>query len=166
VVEGIGKTDIGLGVLKDGVSFNNRFLGIEAAPKVWLPSKELNYRDEFVIDGFTTSVQRLTCLSRRIRKENTRGEEFYKANDDTRLPDPGTYIILDQGIMGTGEPEITATPCLREGVCGSAILLARTSRGNTLQNGAIAGFMHWCDLQSSYNIETPPLLCYCDSKER
>lgn len=115
VVERICKTHIGLGVLKDGVSFNNRFLGIEAAPKVWLPSKELNCLDEFVIDGFTTSVQRLTCLGRQIRKENTRGEEFYKANDDTRLPDPGIYIILDQGIIGTGEPEIRATPGLREG---------------------------------------------------
>lgn len=164
VVERIGNIDIGLGKLKEGISFNNRFLGIEAAPKTFLHSSSLQYRDEFVIDGFTTSVQRLSCLGRRVRKEFARTEDLYKPNNDTELPGPGTYVVLNQGIMATGEPEMSGFPRVREGACGSALLLAMSGGANVIEKGVIAGFMYWSDLQSVYNNDTPPpLLCYCDT---
>jgi hypothetical protein len=168
VTERIGDTDIGLAALKDGVAFNNQILGLDAAAKVLLPSNKLKYRDEFVVDGFTTSVQRLVCLGRRIRRANTRTEDLYRAGKDAELPAPGNYIILEQGIMATGEPEMRGTPRLREGVCGSALLRVQMANGeDVIQKGEIAGFMHWCDLQSVYNTEDPPpLLCYCDATDK
>lgn len=167
VSERIGNTDIGLATLKDGVAFNNRFLGIDAAAEVLISSDKLKYRDQFVVDGFTTSVQRLVCLGSRIRKANARTEDLHKPNGDAELPAPGTYVILQQGIMATGEPEMRGTLRIREGVCGSALLRVLTANGEDVTDrGEIAGFMRWCDLQSTYNTEDPPpLLCYCDSTD-
>jgi len=167
VSERIGNTDIGLAIFKNGITFNNRFLGVDAAAKVLIPSVKVKYRDEFVIDGFTTSVQRLVCLGRRIRKENARVEDLLQVNKDVELPAPGKYIVLEQGIMATGEPELRGSLRLREGVCGSALLRVQTANGDdVIHKGEIAGFMHWCDLQSVYNNQDPPsLLCYCDATD-
>jgi hypothetical protein len=166
VFERISNTDIGLATLKDGIAFNNRFLGVDATAKVLISSDKLEYRDQFIVDGFTTSVQRLACEGSRLRKENTRTEDLYRNNTNAELPAPGQYIILHQGIMGTGEPEIRGGPRLREGVCGSALLRVRTAGEDVMDRGEIAGFMHWCDLQSVYNTQDPPpLLCYCESAD-
>ena len=83
------------------------------------------------------------------------------------LTGPGKYIVLEQGIMATGEPEIKGLPRLRESVCGSALLRVRTRDDeDVMEKGQIAGFMHWCDLQSVYNTEAPPpLFCYCDAAD-
>lgn len=165
VAERISKTDVGLAALREGVVFNNRFLGLDATAKVLVPSNQLKYRDEFFMDGFTTSVQRLTCLGRRIRKAAARTEDLFRADEDTELPASGTYIVLNQGIMATGELDIRGTPRLRECVCGSAPLrVGKTNGEDVMERGEIAGFMHWCDLQIVYNTEVPPpLLCYCES---
>jgi hypothetical protein len=168
VAERIGKTDIGLAALKNGITFNNRFPGLDSATaKVLIPSKDIKYRDEFVVDGFTTSVQRLICHGRRIQKLNPRTEGLYRASEAAELPGPGAYIVLEQGIMATGEPEMRGTPRIREGVCGSALLRVQKANGeDVLQKGEISGFMHWRDLQSVYDTQDPPpLLCYCDSTD-
>ena len=129
VAERISNTDIGLAALREGVVFNNRFLDLDATAKVLVPSNQLRYRDEFVVHGFNTSVQRLTCLGRRIRKAAARTEDLFRADEDTELPASKTYIVLNQGIMATGESEIRGTPRLREGVCGSALLRVGKANG-------------------------------------
>jgi hypothetical protein len=167
VCERISDTDIGLAAIKAGITFNNRFLGVDAAAKTLIPREIVKYRDEFVVDGFTTSVQRLICLGSRVRKADARTEDLLQVHQGVELPAPGKYIVLEQGIYATGEPEMRGTPRLREGVCGSALLRVQTANGDDVtQKGEIAGFMHCCDLQSTYNGQDPPtLLCYCDATD-
>ncbi len=165
VSERVSSTDIGLAVLREGVILNNRFLGLDASAKLLIPGEKVKSRDEFVVDGFTTSVQRLVCFGRRIRKENASVEDLHRVHPNVELPSPGKCIVFEQGIMATGEPELRRSPRLREGVCGSALLRAQTTTGeDVMHNGEIAGFMHWCDLQSADNPQDPPpLLCFCES---
>ena len=125
--------------------------------------------DEFVIDSFTTGLQRLICLGVRTRTPNMREKDLIGKPGE--LPEPGTYIRLIQGIYALSSPEITAKPHIRNGVCGAALL--RISKGSekktdqvlqarTLSEGGIGGFMHWADLQSK---TTEKLLCYSDATD-
>ena len=130
IQERIGKTDIGLVKLQKNIKFNNRFLGIDTTPKAFIPISKVNYKDEFVIDGFTTSVQRLTCFGTRVRKCDARTEDLYQASSNVELPSTGRYVLLNQGIYATGCPEIKGTPRIREGVCGSALLRVDNAKGD------------------------------------
>ena len=115
IAERINKIDIGLVALKNGITFNNRFLGLDSATaKVLIPSKDVKYPDKFVVDSFTTSVQCLICHSRRIRKLNLRTERLYRASEGTKLPGLVAYIVVEQGIIATSESEIRGTPQIQE----------------------------------------------------
>jgi hypothetical protein len=162
VAERISLTDIGLAKLKDGVSFSNRFLDLPTSAKKLLPFKEVGVMDDFLFDSFVTGRQRMKCLGKRILTKGGAKEVLKGKPED--LPGPGKYIILRQGIYATNSPKIHGYPRAREGVCGSALVRAKKTaeKGDRLEMGEVAGFMHWSDLQLKYDI-TGNLMCFADS---
>jgi hypothetical protein len=162
VEQRIGTTDIGLAKLKEGVVFQNRFLDIPTTAQSLLSSNDIEIGDDFLLDSFVTGRQRLRCLGKHIKIEGDR--EVLKGPQNS-LPGPGTYIRLRQGIYASGSPEIHGVPKIRAGVCGSAIVRVKKAgkAGETvLQNGEVAGFMHWSDLQHKYDTGGS-LLCFADA---
>ncbi|KAI9784967.1 MAG: hypothetical protein M1839_001163 [Geoglossum umbratile] len=162
VIERIGSTDIGLAKLKDGVSFSNQFLDLPTSAKKLLPFDEVGIMDDFLFDSFVTGRQRIKCLGKRIIMEG-KSKAVLKGNPDG-LPEPRRYTELRQGIYATNSPEIHGHPKVREGVCGSALVRSKRAAdgSNRLEEGEVAGFMHWSDLQLKYDV-SGNLMCFADS---
>jgi hypothetical protein len=161
VVERIGTTDIGLVELKDGVSISNRFLDLPTSAKKFLPQRDVGMMDDFLVDSYVTGRQRLRCLGKRIVTEGAK--EVLKGKPED-LPGPGKCIVLRQGVYATNSPKIHASPKIREGICGSALVRAKraANKGDMLEFGEVAGFMHWSDLQFKYDI-SGNVMCFADS---
>ncbi|KAI9771651.1 MAG: hypothetical protein M1840_001866 [Geoglossum simile] len=162
VIERIGFTDIGLAKLKDGVSFSNQFLDLPTSAKKLLPLDEVGVMDDFLFDSFVTGRQRVKCLGKRILMKG-KSKAVLKGKPDD-LPGPGKYIDLRQGVYATNSPEIHGYPKVREGVCGSALVRSKraTDGSDRLEEGEVAGFMHWSDLQLKYYV-SGNLMCFADS---
>jgi hypothetical protein len=166
VTERIRDSDIGLATLN--ANFNNRFIDISGAAKKLLPTDDIKYGDQFLIDSFVAGKQKLAFHGVKLVFENSK--ENFLRGDSKLLPGPGKYVALVQGVFATSEPEIMGTPVIRDGVCGSAVVRLNKRSGKhktktTLSpagagaetevmgvqaetEGEIAGFMHWSDLQT------------------
>ena len=162
VIERIGSTDIGLAKLKDGVSFSNQFLDLPTSAKRLLPLGEVGVMDDFLFDSFVTGRQRIKCLGKRILVKG--GSKAVLKGKPEDLQGPGKYISLQQGVYATNSPEIHGYPKVREGVCGSALVRARRAADDNdrLEEGEVAGFMHWSDLQLKYDV-SGNFMCFADS---
>lgn len=137
-------------------------MDIEAKPRRLLASKDIRYRDRFLVDSFVTGVKSLLCLGvRKPTKENTDFKAF-TAPDLSR-----SYVSVRQGIFATNAAEITGSPKIRDGICGSA--LVRLSTGTTNQDvlaqGEIGGFMVWSNIQNSNN-DQGRLMCFCEATDQ
>lgn len=109
---------------------NPRFLDINTAAKVLIPSSQVKLMDQFYIDSFVTGRQFFSCVGCRVLR--ARGQ----------TPD-GEYITMHQGIYATNNPEILGSPELRSGICGSALVRMRRARekSNCLDDGEVCGIM-------------------------
>ena len=166
VAERFKTSDIGFAVLAPGVEFSNRFLDINGEAKVLIPFENIKIGDEFVIDGYVTGRQLLKCLGARVRTKdpNAREKDFRIPNESKhKLPPPGQYVALVQGIYATSAPVIKSGPMIREGVCGSAIIRSRhIGEGDMLARGEVAGFMQYSDLRPK-SVGEGQLLCFCEA---
>lgn len=109
---------------------NPRFLDINTAAKVLIPSSQVKLMDQFYIDSFVTGRQFFSCVGCRVLR--ARGQ----------TPDD-EYITMHQGIYATNNPEILGSPELRSGICGSALVRMRRARekSNCLDDGEVCGIM-------------------------
>jgi hypothetical protein len=159
-----------LAELLPSIEFRNEFMEIDARPKKFLPLEKLQIGDHFMIDSFVTGKQRLACVGVRLlmeRRERARGHPHLIGPESLLPPDENLYIALRQGIYATNEPMIPKQPKIREGVCGAVLVrchakdeISRTLK-SVLQDGEVAGFMHFADLRSKWDMST--LLCFADS---
>lgn len=149
VVSRMGLSDIGLAQVDDGVIFSNTFLDIEAKQRRLLASKDISYRDRFLVDSFVTGVQLLSCLG--VRKPTKRNAAFkaFTTPDLSR-----SYVSVRQGMFATNAAEITGSPKIRDGICGAA--LVRLSSG--IHQDEIGGFMVWSIIRDS-NDDQGLLVC-------
>ncbi|KAK2797114.1 hypothetical protein FQN50_009305 [Emmonsiellopsis sp. PD_5] len=148
--EMIGSTDIGLAKLYDGISFDNRFLDIDTAGKVLVPSSQVDIGDEFLIDSFVTGCQHLMSAGVRVLVKE-RGQN----------PPEGKHAVIHQGIYATNDPRALSSPELRSGICGSAIVRLKRAKQQSkcLEDGEICGIVHWADLAMMKH--SPEASYYC-----
>lgn len=160
VVSRVGLSDIGLAKADSGIIFSNTFLDIEAKPRRLLASKEIKYRDRFLVDSFVTGAQSLFCLGvRKPTKRNTAFKTFI-ASDFSR-----PYISFRQGIFATNAAEIAGSPKIRDGICGSALVrLSTGTNPDVLDKGEIGGFMVWSNIRDS-NDDQGRLICFCEATD-
>lgn len=166
----IGMTDTGLVKLNPDIVFQNRFLNIDAVPRILLHSDKVQINDEFVIDSFVTSPLRLRAQGVRFRRLEDRREELKERAKD--LAEPGKHVALKQMIYATGSPEINRVPKIRAGMCGSAVVRVRDAAATgenflpdgplALDKGEVAGFMSRTGLCTE-NEMGGQLLCFADS---
>lgn len=161
VVSRLGPSDIGLAQVDNGVIFSNTFLDIEAKPRRLLVSKEIKLRDRFLVDYFVTGVQSLLCLG--VRKPTKRNIAF-KAFTTSGCP--RSYVSFRQGIFATNAAEITGSPKIRDGICGTALVRMSTATNqDILANGEIGGFMVWPNIRDSDD-NGGRLMCFCEMTDQ
>ena len=161
VVSQVGLSDIGLAQVADGVIFSNTFLDIEAKPRRLLALKDIRYRDRFLVDSFVRGVQSLLCLG--VRKPTKRNAAFkaFTPPDLSR-----SYISVPQGIFATNAAEITGSPKIRDGICGSALVrLSTGTNQDVLAQGEIGGSMVWSNIRDS-NDDQGRLMCFCEATDQ
>lgn len=161
VVSRVGLSDVGLAQVDDGVIFSNTFLDIEAKPRRLLASKDIRYRDRFLVASFATGVQSLLCLG--VRKP-TKGNTDFKAFTAPDLSP--SYVSVRQAIFATNAAEIMGSPKIRDGICGSALVrLSTGTNQDVLAQGEIGGFMVWPNIRDS-NDDQGRLMCFCEATDQ
>lgn len=98
-----------------------------------------------------------------VRKPTKRNAAFkaFTASDLFR-----SYVSFRQGIFATNAAEITGSPKIRDGLCGSA--LARLSTGtnqDVLAKGEVGGFMVWSNIRDA-NDDQGRLMCFCEGTDQ
>ena len=152
IVETIGE-DIGLASLI--CPFTNEFPELQVKAKTLLHSSQLRYNQFAVIDSCFTGVQTLRVLGVRTgadsRLQGTDGQE--------PVPGPmqyGRYIKVCQGIYGVNAAVIPTQPQIRQGVCGTPLIVGGANKRkmtHVLGDGIVAGFMLWNDIEGRYNLD-------------
>ncbi|KAK3341659.1 hypothetical protein B0T25DRAFT_522928 [Lasiosphaeria hispida] len=179
VKERIGKTDIALIQLHDGVRFENTFLGGSVSAKRFIHSDNVNDNDIFLIDGFTTGKQEIATagtrfpLSRPDRLAILQGKGKDDSEDNLNLlPEPNVaYITRRQGVSATQMPKLRRKPFIRDGVCGAVwlrISVAKSGGGkqgddSMMEKGEVFAMCHYADLTSKYSPDSGLYLMHADT---
>jgi hypothetical protein len=141
--------DIGLATFSCKYSNFLPEAGIPA--KTLLHSTELKYNSFVIIDSCFTGIQNLRVLG--VRTGEYR--RIPDTEDGTIPPGPSKdvrYIKIYQGIYGGNSAVIPKEPQIREGVCGTPLMVAGRNRremAQVLKDGIVAGFMSWNDIDGA-----------------
>ncbi|KAF4485546.1 hypothetical protein FAGAP_11609 [Fusarium agapanthi] len=173
VCERVGETDIALIELNDDVVFENKFMEIDAAPKVLLHSKQHRIGDEYIFDSFVSGTQTLSCLGERFTPSQRSGRNRQAlarpTNDKGDGPlDDVMYIAFEQGAFVTNAPTILKKPQIRDSVCGSVLLRSKAAKRPAtktmaMQAGEVGCMMHFADLQFQSTASADNYIIYADS---
>jgi hypothetical protein len=137
-----------IGLAEAEYDFSNEFLDVGATAKKLLHSSLLTFGQFVVIDSAFTGQQRMfysgirAGLKRPTIPSNT--SELYYG------PSPNySYLQIEQGIYAVRSEVINGEPKIREGVCGTPIVLqGRSKRDESfLMDGQVCGFMLWNDVK-------------------
>ncbi|KAK7420223.1 hypothetical protein QQX98_002878 [Neonectria punicea] len=162
VSERIGETDIALARLHPDISFENKFMQIEAVPKIFLPGQKVERGDLFVVDSFVTGKQPLFSYGCRYPVKRRVTHDIWTP-EGVEGPSPNVaYISLQQNafVAGTG---------MWDGMCGSVLLRTKSYRmrgespESRMKRGEIAGMMHWANLTSKFANTVNQYICYADA---
>ena len=109
-----------------------------------------------MIDSCFTGVQKLRALGVRTGADR-RLPTAATGEQSTPGPLPDHfYIKIVQGIYGVKSAVIPREPAIREGVCGTPLILGGKNRremATRLGDGMVAGFMLWNDIVGMYNTD-------------
>lgn len=170
VVRRVGDTDIALASLDEGIVFENTFMDIQACAKRLVHTDSILPGDIYLIDGFTTGLQRLPGCGARF--EVDRGPVhptlISPNGDKSLLPPPGIYVSAIQGVCATMDDVQTKRPYIRGRACG-AVLVRVFDRQNQarkpkemLTRGEICGIFHYADLTPRYREAAEHYLAYTE----
>jgi hypothetical protein len=143
-----------IGLFTSTVPFLNHLLDINVTAKRLRHSSLISYGQWVVIDSAYTSKQRMRVFGLRVGKKR---------------PPPGydgpsgeyEYVQVDQVIFSVRADVINREPKIRDGVCGTPILLqGRTLVDQSdLHRGEVVGFMHYTNVVGCDNGSR--LFSYC-----
>jgi hypothetical protein len=163
------RTDIGLASIKPEVHFENQTFHDDISIRKLIRLEECQIRDLFLIDSYITGPQKLFLDGIRYPvRQGARATQQYGIktkglSSDLLLSPRLPYLEMVQGMFSTAALEIPRQPQIRAGVCGSALIRVRTVRGvDVSAEGAVAGFMHFADLEPRNDAEGK-LVCYADA---
>jgi len=175
VKERVGKTDIALAKLDDGIVFQNTFMDVNATAKRFLHSERVGLWDVFYVDGFSTGKQRLMSLGRRFQVARKRGQPHYHlaapdGDDEAFLPpDDIAYISAKHGVCATGQPILTTKPYIRDSARGAVLLRCRDglkprdTEATVMARGEICGMFHFADLTARNAAGAGEYVIYADA---
>jgi len=152
VVEQIGE-DIGL--MSFCCNYSNELPDAGITAKSLFPSTQLQYNQYVMIDSCFTGIQTLKVLGvrtgadRRIPTGEGAGIAAGPLNDHH-------YIKIAQGIYGVNAAVIPREPQIREGMCGTPLIVAGKNKremAEVIKDGKVAGFMLWNDIQGRYGLD-------------
>jgi len=163
------RTDIGLESIAPKLEFENKTFHNDIKIRKLIRLHECKLNDTFLIDSYITGPQKL--LLHGIRYTVRQGARATQQHDiktkglpPDLLPSPKLpYLGLIQGMFSSSASEIPRLPRIRAGVCGSAVIRIQTMANRDVSaDGAVAGFMHFTDLEPRNDTEGK-LICYADA---
>lgn len=130
-----------VGMVESAFPFTNEFLDIRASAQKLYHSSLLRYGDWIVLDSAFTSKQKMRCLGIRTGKKRQMANSIRPREDYS-------YVTTDQGIFSVTAPVINSQLQIREGVCGTPLLVAGKFKSDEslLKEGLVAGFMLYTDV--------------------
>jgi hypothetical protein len=146
-----GGEDIGL--MTCNAPYSNQFPDLPTSAKALLHPTQLKWGQYVMMDSCFTGIQRLRVLGVRTRVDRR------SSAMGTSQAGPIThnhYIKIDQGIFGVKSSVIPTEPIVREGVCGTPLVIAGNSsreQSKSLSDGIVVGFMLCTDVQGLYNTD-------------
>lgn len=163
------RTDIGLASIAPKLEFENKTFQNDIKIRKLMRLHECHPHDIFLIDSYITGPQKLMLNGIRWTvRQGARATQQYdiktKGLCPDLLPSPNLpYLGLIQGMFSSSTSEIPRQPQIRAGVCGSAVIRIQTmANGDVSADGAVAGFMHFADLEPRNDTEGK-LICYADA---
>ena len=149
-----------IGLAEAEYDFSNEFLDLRITAKKLLRSSLLTFGQFVVIDSAYTGRQRMFYSGIRA------GPKHPVLPPDAKEPYYGPslqyrYLQIEQGIYAVRSEVINGEPKIREGVCGTPVVLqGRSKRDESfLIDGQVCGFMLWNDVKGYAN--DGRLYCYC-----
>ncbi|KAI1372472.1 hypothetical protein F4677DRAFT_463290 [Hypoxylon crocopeplum] len=143
VCERLGDTNIALAQLDNGIKFEKGFMELNASEKVLIASKDLNYRDRYIMDSFVTGKQMLQGLGRRNLLERPRRSVAHPDIFVSR----GRYDALPSD-------NVSYIKCRQDD--------RKTPVAEVLKRGEICGMFHYADLQAKH-ASVAQYIIYADS---
>jgi hypothetical protein len=151
-----------IGLAKAEYDFSNEFLDIGVTAKKLVHSSLLTFGQFVVIDSAYTGRQRMFYSGIRAGPKHPvmpsdATEPYYGPSPVYR------YLQIEQGIYAVRSEVINGEPKIREGVCGTPIVLQGRSRRDEsfLVEGQVCGFMLWNDVKGYAN--DGRLFSYCQT---
>ena len=149
-----------IGLAETEYEFSNEFLDLNATAKKLLHSSLLTFGQFVVIDSAYTGRQRMFYSGIRAGPKHpvsppNAAEPYYGPSPRYR------HLQIEQGIYAVRSEVINGEHKIREGVCGTPIVVQGRSRRDEsyLNNGQVCGFMLWNDVKGYAN--DGRLYCYC-----
>ena len=130
-----------IGLVETPHSFSNTFLDVDATAQRLFHSTLLQYGDYVIMDSAFTSRQHMRLLGVRSGKKRTPPDYVGPASAHND-------VSIDQGIYFVRAPIINTEPHVREGICGTPVLLAGKHKEDLsiLKDGCVVGFMIRTDI--------------------
>jgi hypothetical protein len=154
---GVGE-DIGMVTIES--PFSNDFLDLRCTAQKLYHSSLLTFGLFVVIDSAFTGRQRMFFAGIRAgqkRPKTEPGSAYVGPSQNYR------YLQLEQGIYAVRSDVINGEPKIREGTCGTPVVVQGKSKQDesSLSNGLVCGFMLWNDVTGYSN--DGRLYCYCQT---
>jgi len=152
--------DIGLTSIT--CDFSNVFSDLQVRAKSLFHSSQLQYNQFVAIDSCFTGVQTLRVLG--VRTGIDRRETVTEGGNP--IPGPSQdhrYVKIAEGIYGINSAIIPREPQIRDGVCGTPLVVAGRNKremARVLTDGMVAGFMLWNDIEGRYGLDRQ-IYCFC-----
>ncbi|KAK4160656.1 hypothetical protein QBC43DRAFT_303575 [Cladorrhinum sp. PSN259] len=142
---------------------------LEEERRKFVHSELISLFDEFLVDGFTTGLQRLVSLGRRwqiARKPGQRHSHLAAPNGDNSVSplDEVAYISAKQGVYNTSDPILKSRPYFRNRAYRAVLLRSKTRiKKYAVKQGEICGMFHFADLTARNATEASSYLIYADA---
>jgi hypothetical protein len=153
-----------IGLVTSDYEFSNEFLDVGATATKLLHSALLTFGQFVVIDSAYTGRQRMFYSGIRAGPKNP--VMPHDAKHPYYGPSPNyRHLQIEQGIYAVRSEVINGEPKIREGVCGTPIVVQGKSNWDEslLSHGLVCGFMLWNDVRGYAN--DGRLYSYCQTTD-
>ena len=129
-----------IGLVDPMVPLSNEFFAYDCTAKALIRTSDIRDDDIVGVDSCFTGPQKMVFVGTRTGKRKRR---------NPGPAHPNYYVVLEQGIYTSSDPNPKKPPVVRMGMCGTPLLRVGNRRNKKLvPTGDVLGFFLWLDEKS------------------